>query len=229
MGSVPALTPAGAYFSVVDGTRQHVERATGGSCTQIGDGTIRAIQRAGERLVVEREQSFLLVEGGGRRLARLNGTSFAFTYDGRLVVDRTEGVFAADADGRDARRLLDQAVGFAGLSGASGLLVWPQQGTTLVDVASGDSRSLDDHRLQPVAGSPDGRWIAGYDVTTGASKLVPVQGGEQVALPVAGRPFTLQWSPDSKWLDAGTQFGSQLFHVPDMRVIDLESMVVSFW
>jgi dipeptidyl aminopeptidase/acylaminoacyl peptidase len=94
-------------------------------------------------------------------------------------------------------------------TGPLGAVAYVWRGTLhVVDLSSGRDRALARVASQPIAWSPDGRWIA-----VGGTLVAAADG--RTCFPFGSRAFRLQWRPHSHTLVASTASGRVLVGGPD--------------
>lgn len=199
-------------------------------CRRVAPGSVFTVSPDGSEAVVQSpDASYRLVETAtGRQLAGFAEAALYWTGDGHLVVQRAANSLAV-YDGGGAEHTIGATGQLSGSLGASEAIVVTVQATVLVDVLSGASRTLASRRLFLPAGSPDGRWVAGVDLTTGAAEVIDVSTRRITPVNVHAQIYSMVWSRDSRLLAVNGAYGGYVLQAGSWQAASLGAYdVVSF-
>jgi hypothetical protein len=222
-----ALTTGGVLYGLIPRTGQpdiHIADRSG--CRRIADGTLYAVAPGGAEMVRTVGATTSVIDAKGNEVATLPRAQYMWTAGGRLVGMATTGGTVYDASFKPISNFPVVGV-LLGPSGPSGVLIDNGVETKLVNTDSLATTSLKGHP-RPVSGSPDGRYMAGYDATSNTCELFTSE-TDSVPLDCPGPPFSFLWSPDSAWLAINTLFGAKVVHISDQITIDAASNNVVSW
>lgn len=204
----PLAGPDSLFGTVSQSGKPVTIAMTAGGCRQVGPGSVFTVSPDGSEAVLQSpDASYRLVDtGSGRTLATFAEAALYWTGDGHLVVQRAADSLAV-YDRTGAEHSVSATGQLSGSLGASEAIVVTAATTVLVDVGSGASRALGSGRLFLPAGSPDGRWVAGVDLTSGGAEVIDLSTRRITPLNVHAQIYSMTWSRDSRLLAVNGAYG----------------------
>lgn len=224
---VPRLVGGGLWLTRAEGAAE-VEEVNGLSCHRIAPGDLLEVSPHGKEIAASlNPQTQVLLDSSGRRLAKLAPQVIAWFADDRAVA--INGTTVRVYSGGHASTVPhDSAVQIIATLGSDRLVETKARSTQLMTL-TGQVSPLIDELLQPAAGSPDGRYVAGLDPYVDRLLLVDAGSGKSATLPNPGGVLSVRWSADSQWLAVVGRYGGSVIHIPDGRAISLGSLNVLSW